>query len=149
VTWNLRVIDRRARPEAKERVVAVVREAVEKSFPGCQWASQEGGPAIEIEIHRFESVKEGEVWDATVQWTVTAQSATGRTLLAFEADETVSRPNYRNSDNEKESLTEAYRAAVERTARGLRTVRVSEAPRPSSGTYDPFRGHRPSAGSAG
>ncbi|MFY9549995.1 MAG: hypothetical protein WAU32_02495 [Thermoanaerobaculia bacterium] len=149
VTWNLKVTDRRARPEAGERVIAAVRDAIQKSFPGCRWSSEDGVPTIEIEIHRFESVREGDVWDATVQWTVTAQNATGRTLLAFEADETVSRPNYRGSDNEKESLTEAYRAAVERTARGLRTVRASDSSRPRWGTHDALRGHPANGGVAG
>lgn len=149
LTWDLRVTDQRARPESSERVVAAVRDAIQKSFPGCRWSSEEGLPAIEIEIHDFASVRDGQVWDAVVRWTVTARSAAGSTLLAFEADETVSRPNYQGSDNEKQSLTDAYRAAVERTARGLRTVRASDASRPRGGTFDPQRGHPARAGFMG
>jgi len=138
--WNLRVLDRRAETTSSDKVIAKVRDAIRQSFPGCQWTSDEGVPSIDIEIHNFESVKNGDVWDAHVQWNVTAASPTGAVLLGFEADETVSRPNYMGSDNEKESLTEAYRAAVERTAKGLRTVRMSDAARPPRGTSDPSRG---------
>jgi|RhiMetdeSRZDD1v2_1073273.scaffolds.fasta_scaffold00993_18 hypothetical protein len=138
-TWNLKVLDRRARTESSDKVVATVSDAIEKSFPGCRWVAEEGQPVIEIEIHAFGAEKQGEVWDATASWTVTASSAMGSTLLSFEADETVSRPNYRGFDNEKEALTQAYNAAVERTVKGLRTVRSSQA-RPREGTRDPWRG---------
>ncbi len=145
MTWNLKVIDRRARTESSEKVVATVRDAIEKSFPGCRWVAEEGTPVIEIEIHTFDVEKQGDVFDATASWTVTASSAMGSTLISFEAEETVSRPNYRGVDNEKEALTEAYRAAMERTVKGLRTVRVSLS-RPPRGTRDPSRGQSPSAG---
>ena len=46
----------------------------------------------------------------------------GRTLTEFEANEEVSRPNYRGSDNEKESLTRGLPKALERTVKGLRAV---------------------------
>jgi hypothetical protein len=144
-TWNLKVIDQRARTESSEKVVAAVGVAIEKSFPGCRWVSEEGTPVIEIEIHTFDVEKQGDVWDATASWTVTASSAMGSTLISFEAEETVSRPNYRGVDNEKEALTEAYRAAMERTVKGLRTVRASLS-RPPRGTRDPMRGQSPSSG---
>jgi len=144
-TWSLKVFDRRARTESSEKVVAAVRDGIEKSFPGCRWVSEEGTPAIEIEIHTFDVEKQGDVWDATASWTVTASSAMGSTLISFEAEETVSRPNYRGVDNEKQALTDAYHAAMERTVKGLRTVRTSLS-RPPLGTHDPSRGQSPSAG---
>jgi hypothetical protein len=97
---------------------------------------------IEIEIHTLDVEKQGNVWDATASWTVTASTALGSSLISFEAEETVSRPNYIGVDNEKEALTQAYRAAMERTIKGLRTVRSSEA-RPRGGTRDPWRGQSP------
>ncbi|HEY1435821.1 MAG TPA: hypothetical protein VGG65_10615, partial [Thermoanaerobaculia bacterium] len=54
-----------------------------------------------------------------------------------QANEEVSRPNYRGSDNEKESLTEAYQKALERTVKGLRALPKIGAFRPPAGTPDP------------
>jgi hypothetical protein len=146
-TWNLKVTDRRARAEASEKVVAAIRDSIRQSFPGCRWVSEEGTPVIEIEIHTFDVEKQGDVWDATASWTVTASSAMGSSLISFDADETVSRPNYVGVDNEKEALAQAYRAAMERTVKGLRTVRSTQA-RPREGTRDPWRGQSPSSGAA-
>src|SRR5262249_54323679 len=70
--WNLRVLDRRAETTSSEKVFSTVSGAIRQSFPGCHWTSDEGVPSIEIEIHNFESVKNGDVWDAHVQWNVTA-----------------------------------------------------------------------------
>src|SRR5262249_11287964 len=138
-TWNLKVVDRRAKTESSEKVVATVKDAIVKSVPRCSGVTEEDAPGIEIETHTFDVERAGDVWDATASWTVTASSAMGSTLISFEADETVSRPNYRGVDNEKEALTEAYRAAVERTVKGLRTVQTTQA-RPRGGTSDPSRG---------
>ena len=146
-TWNLKVADRRPRKEASEKVVAAVRDSIRQSFPGCRWVSEEGTPVIEIEIHTLDVEKQGDVWDATASWSVTASTALGSSLISFEAEETVSRPNYIGVDNEKEALTQAYRAAMERTVKGLRTVRSSEA-RPRGGTRDTWRGQSPARDAA-
>ena len=57
-----------------------------------------------------------------MEWTVRAQDAGGRTLTEFQADEALARPNYLGSDNEKESLTEAYQKALARTVKGLQAL---------------------------
>jgi len=130
--WNLRILDRRAEREAQEQVLTEAREGIQKSFPGCRWsASDEPGiPTITIEIHRLASVLDVESWEAAADWSITATDEGGRRLLEFEANEEVSRPNYQGSNNEKESLSEAYQRALERTVKGLRTV-------PTIGTLRP------------
>jgi hypothetical protein len=140
-TWNLEIVDQRAEPEGSEKTVAAIRDGIQKSFPGCAWKN---GPSAEadvivIEIHRFRSKLEydpggGGSWEAAVEWTVRASNPGGRTLTEFQANEEVSRPNYRGSDNEKESLSEAYQRALERTVRGLRAVPAIGAMRPREGT---------------
>jgi hypothetical protein len=121
-TWNLDVVDRRADREASDKVVAAVRDGVQKSFPGCRWTPGpgKGAETVTIEVHRFAShLEEMSSWEAAVEWTVRAENADGRTLTEFQANEEVSRPNYRGSDNEKESLSEAYQKALQRTVKGL------------------------------
>jgi hypothetical protein len=136
LTWRLEVEDRRAVREAETRIVASVRDAIRKSFPGCRWSAPSDGDAgtITIEIHRFASVRDAGSWEAAVEWTVSARDAAGRILTQFEANEEVSRPNYQGSDNEKESLSEAFRRALERTARGLSAMSASGRLRPPEGT---------------
>ncbi|MEP6993246.1 MAG: hypothetical protein ABI968_01900 [Acidobacteriota bacterium] len=138
LTWALEVQDRRAVREAEPRVVASVKEAIQKSFPGCRWSASPDREAgtIAIEIHRFASVRDAGSWEAAVEWTVSARDAGGHTLTEFEANEEVSRPNYQGSDNEKESLSEAFRKAVERTARGLTAMSGSGSLRHPQGTVD-------------
>ena len=139
--WNLQILDQRVDPEGSDKMVAAVRDGLQKSFPGCRWTSgpPEGAATISIEIHRFASRLEYDregtgSWEAAVEWTVRATSASGRTLTEFQANEEASRPNYRNSNNEKESLSEVYQRALERTARGLRTVPAIGADRLPQGT---------------
>jgi hypothetical protein len=126
--WTLEILDRRAERDGSEKAVAALRDGVEKSFPGCKWTvgASAGVDAVVIEIHRFSSRldrdQSGSSWEAAVEWTVRAQNAGGRTLTEFQANEEVSRPNYRGSDNEKESLTEAYQKALQRTITGLRAL---------------------------
>jgi hypothetical protein len=122
--------------------VASVRDAIQKSFPGCRWSASPDADAgtITIEIHRFASVRDAGSWEAAVEWTVSARDAGGRTLTQFEANEEVSRPNYQGSDNEKESLSEAFRRALERTTRGLSAMSASGRLRPPEGTVDPHEG---------
>jgi hypothetical protein len=87
-----------------------------------------------IEVHRYASHFEDHGWEAAVEWTVTARDASGHVLTQFEVNEEVSRPNYQASDNEKESLSEAFQRAAERTAKGLSAMSVSETRRPPQGT---------------
>ena len=104
--------------------MGLLRESLTRSFPGCQWASptRRDAPTITIEIHRFAADFDGTIYDAAAEWTVSARDPTGRTLTEFQADASVSRPNYRGSDNEKEALRETFEKAVNRTLAGLRNL---------------------------
>lgn len=140
-TWNLEIVDMRADREGAESMVASVREGIQTSFPGCRWTNgpASGTESILIEIHRFASRYEsdpggGGDWEAHVEWTVRATNAGGRTLTEFEANEEATRPNYRGSDNEKESLSEAYHKALERTTKGLGALPAIDAVRLPGGT---------------
>jgi hypothetical protein len=135
-TWGLDILDRRAEREGSQKTVAEIRDGIQRSFPGCAWKTGPvpGSDTIVIEIHRFRSRLEEGSWEAAVEWTVRAQNAGGRTLTEFQANEEVSRPNYRGSDNEKESLSEAYQKALERTVKGLRALPAIGAFRPRPGT---------------
>ena len=134
--WKLEIEDRRAVPEVQLKIVDSVREALQKSFPGCRWNAPPDAEAgtIRIEIHRFAAVWDAGSWEAAVEWAVSTQDARGHTLTEFEANEEVSRPNYQGSDNEKEAISEAFRRAVERTARGLTALSTSEELRHPEGT---------------
>lgn len=139
--WNLEIVDQRIEPEGADKMFAAIRDGIQKSFPGCRWTNgpAAGTDSILIEVHRFgshiEYDREGTAsWEAAVEWTVRATNAGGRVLTEFQADEQVSRPNYRGSNNEKESLSEAYQKAMERTILGLRSVAAIGAVRPLSGT---------------
>ena len=133
--WNLEILDRRADREGAEQAIGAIRDGIRKSFPGCRWtaSSEAGTGTISIEVHRFASRLDGD-WEAAADWTVRATNAGGRTLTEFEANEEVSRPNYRGSDNEKESLSQAFQKALERTVKGLRALPTIEALRPREGT---------------
>lgn len=122
--WNLEILDRRAEREGADKMTTAIRDGIQKSFTGCQWSAspQSGDGTITIEVHRFASVHDAEAWEAAADWTVRATNAGGRTLTEFEANEEVSRLNYRGSDNEKESLTQAFQAALQRTVKGLRAL---------------------------
>jgi hypothetical protein len=123
--WGLEIKDERAEQPGSEKMVAAIRDGIQKSFPGCRWSNAgAGADTITIEVHRFASLLDNErtSWEATVEWTVRAQDAGGRTLTEFQADEALARPNYLGSDNEKESLTEAYQKALARTVKGLQAL---------------------------
>jgi hypothetical protein len=120
--WNLEVLDRRVRRDRTEGVQALVAESIRRSFPGCRWDSAAGAGRIQIEIHRFSAVQDGNSWEAAAEWSVVASDSSGRTLTEFETNEEVSRPNYRGSNNEKEALRESFDRAIRRTLAGLRTV---------------------------
>jgi hypothetical protein len=110
--------------ESSEGVISLVADSIRRSFPGCRWDAEAGQNAgvIRIEIHRFATRLAGNTWDAAAEWTVTASDTAGATLTEFEADEEVSRPDYRGSNNAKESLREAFDRALRRTLAGLRVV---------------------------
>lgn len=141
VTWNLKIVDQRVDLEGSAQMIAAIRDGIQKSFPGCRWAA---GPspdadAISIEVHRFASHMEYDregtsSWEAAAEWTVRVTNPDGRTLTEFQANEEVSRPNYRGSNNEKESLSEVYQKALERTVMGLRSVPAIGAVRLPEGT---------------
>jgi hypothetical protein len=135
-TWNLLIVDQRADQVASERMIHDVRDGIQKSFPGCKWTSNPdaGGDTITIEIHRLASRYSDGGWDAAAEWAVTVKSAQGGTLTEFDANEEASSPNYSNRDNEKETLSEAFRKAIEKTVKGLRGVSAAENRRPRDGT---------------
>jgi hypothetical protein len=142
-SWNLEILDQRVDREGSDKMVAAVRDGLQKSFPGCKWTSgpSAGAPTISIEIHRFASNLERDregtsSWEAAADWTVRATNAGGRTLTEFQATEETSRPNYRGSNNEKESLSEVYQKALERTVKGLRSVPAIGAVRLPPGTVN-------------
>jgi hypothetical protein len=135
LSWALQIEDQRVTREAQTRMIAAVREAVQRSFPGCRWnATEADAGTIAIEVHRFGSHLDAGYWEAAVEWTVSARSASGHILTQFEVDEEVTRPNYQGSDNEKESLSEAFGKGVERTARGLTALSTSGVFRHREGT---------------
>lgn len=141
--WNLEILDQRAERVGADTMTAAIRNGIQSSFTGCQWSAspQAGAGTITIEVHRFASVRDGDSWEAAVEWSVRAASAGGRTLTEFEANEEVSRPNYARSDNEKESLTQAFQASLQRTVRGLRAL-------PEIGLLRPREGTAPRSGAA-
>ena len=131
--WKLEVVDRRAGREGSEDVVAIVGESIRRSFPGCRWdaAAPEDSGRVLIEIHRFATIQDGNSWEAAAEWTVLASDASGRTLTEFETREEVSRPNYRGSNNARESLRLAFDSAIRRTLTGLRVLSVAVSLSPS------------------
>jgi hypothetical protein len=133
--WKLDVLDRRASRESSEGVVSLVADSIRRSFPGCRWDTEAGQNAglIRIEIHRFATRFAGNTWDAAAEWTVTASDTSGAMLTEFEADEEVSRPDYRGSNNAKESLREAFDRALRRTLAGLRVVSSARSAVPRRG----------------
>jgi hypothetical protein len=126
VGWTLQIEDQRVKREAESKMTGSVRDAIQKSFPGCRWpATDPDEGTIAIEVHRFASHLDSGYWEAAVEWSVTARDSAGHTVTQFEVNEEVSRPNYQGSDNEKESLSEAFGKAVERTSKGLTAMSVS------------------------
>lgn len=122
--WRVEILDRRAQREGSESVELLIGESIRRSFPGCGWDAASGANPgrITIEVHRFTSLAEGNTWDATAEWTVLARDPEGRVLTEFDAREEVSRPNYRGSNNARESLRQAFDAAIRKTLTGLRVV---------------------------
>lgn len=134
--WKLEVQDRRADRESSEGVVGLITESIRRSFPGCRWdeAAPSDSGRVLIEVHRFSTIPEGNSWEAAAEWTVVASDAAGRTLTEFETREEVSRPNYRGSNNAKESLRLVFDSAMRRTLTGLRVLTVAVKPSPGEDT---------------
>lgn len=134
--WKLEVLDRRAERTGSEGVIALIGDSIRKSFPGCRWDAEagEGAGTVRIELHRFATIPAGDTWDAAAEWTVSALDAAGATLTEFDANEEVSRPNYRGSNNAKESLREAFDRSLRRTLTGLRVVTSAGGHRPRGWT---------------
>lgn len=125
--WNLQISDQRAEPTDSARILGLVRNSLAHSLPGCQWsgageAARRDAATIAIEIHRFAVDFDGSIFDATVEWNVSARTPSGQALTEFLADATVSRPNYRGSNNEQEALQSAFEEAMTKTLTGLRNV---------------------------
>lgn len=152
--WTLSIVDQRADNEGAEQMTSSIRDGITKSFPGCHWTSAPApsGETVVIEVHRFRSSREGQAgdssgaWEAAVEWTVRAVDEGGRTLTEFQANEEVSRPNYRGSNNEKESLSEAYQKALERTVKGLAALPANGAIRLPGRTLEPVAALRGGSG---
>lgn len=123
-SWSLEVLDRRADREGSERLVALLSDSIKKSFPGCSWSGPGGArlPAVSIEVHRFAAPFQEGAWNGVADWSVVALDPEGRTLIEFEAEYDVARPNYQGSNNEKEALQEVFSEALRRTLAGLRSV---------------------------
>jgi hypothetical protein len=133
LSWNLEVLDQRADAPAPEKMLAAVRDGVEKSFPGCRWsAGNADTPTITIAVHRFAAVFNDRYYDSAVDWTVTARTASGRTITEFDASELETRPAYSGAD--EESLNEAFRKALQRTVKGLSQIPRFGSIRPPEGT---------------
>jgi hypothetical protein len=119
----LQISDQRAEREDSVRLIALVRDSITRAFPGCQWspASNSVG-TISIEIHRFASKLDGAIWDAAAEWSVSVRDTDGRAMTDFECSSEISRPNYRNVNNEQASLQEVLEEAAQRTLKGLRAL---------------------------
>ncbi|MGE5278774.1 MAG: hypothetical protein ACM3SU_17425 [Acidobacteriota bacterium] len=123
-SWSLEVLDRRAEREASEKVIALLADSIQKSFPGCSWkaAGSAALPAVSIEIYRFAAPFEDGTWNGVADWSVRAMDPEGRTLVSFEAQSDVERPNYQGSNNEKEALQQVFAEALKQTLAVLRSV---------------------------
>lgn len=143
--WKLDVQDRRARRDGSDDVVALVGESIRRSFPGCRWDAAAPGDSgrVLVEIHRFGTIQEGNSWEAAAEWTVVASDTSGRTLTEFDAREEVSRPNYRGSNNARESLRLAFDQAIRRTLTGLRVLTVAVTTSPGEDTAATTRRSEP------
>ena len=122
VNWKLQVSDQRAQRRESEQVVALVKDSLSRSLPGCRWSGGADAGTISIEIHRFGAKLDEAMWDAAADWTVSVRDAAGRTLTEFDSSSELTRPNYRNVNNERAILQEALDEAMQRTLKGLRAL---------------------------
>jgi len=139
LSWSLEVQDQRAEPQSSEKMIAAVRDGIQKSFPGCHWSPPgEETATITVAVHRFAAVFNDRYYDSAVDWTVTVRNASGRTITEFDANEQETRPAYSGAD--AESLNEAFRKALQRTVKGLAQVPRIGSTRPLAGTPSEARG---------
>jgi len=122
LNWNLQISDQRAERRDSEHVVTLLRDSLSRSLPGCRWTGGAEAGTISIEIHRFGARLDEAMWDAAAEWTVSVRDAAGRTLTEFDSSSELSRPNYRNVNNERALLQETLEEAMQRTLKGLRAV---------------------------
>ena len=124
MSWSIEVLDRRAEREASDRTVALVKDSITSSFPGCKWSAPgtAGTPSILVEINRFAAPFQDGTWNGAADFSVLVRNASGQTLSEFEAEDDVERPNYMSSNNEKEALQQVFREAIRKTLVGLRAV---------------------------
>ncbi len=121
--WNVEIADQRADRGDSQRLVALLRDSLARSLPGCRWtAADPGASTIRIEVYRFAADLDGSIWEAAAEWSVLAQDPSGRKLTEFQSTGQVSRPNYRGYNNEREALQQAFEQAIRRTLAGLRAV---------------------------
>jgi len=133
LSWSLDVQDQRAEPASSDKMIAAVRDGIQKSFPGCHWSGPGDETAtITVAVHRFAAVFNDRYYDSAVDWTVTVRNASGRTITEFDANEQETRPAYSGAD--AESLNEAFRKALQRTVKGLAQVPRIGSMRPPAGT---------------
>lgn len=123
--WKLEVLDRRAERRESEKVTALVADSIRRSFPACLWDKPAAdAPTITVEIDTFWATFNSAeaMWDAAAVWTVSARDASGHPITEFECDSSASRPNYRDSNNEKVILTQVFEDALRRALAGLRAI---------------------------
>jgi hypothetical protein len=140
ISWKLDIVDRRAETEGGEKTLASLREGIQGSFPGCRWSTTPAGetgpseePTITITVFRLGVSERDRYQNAAAEWNVTATSANGSTLTQFDANEEESRPAYSKAD--EEALNEAYRRALQRTAKGLAAMQRLGSIRHPAGTF--------------
>ena len=123
-SWALEVIDQRAERDRVDgpTMTNLLSNSIKGSFPGCRWDAAGGGePAIRVEVWQFRSAFVDDMWEARAAWTVeVAREGGGESR--FEVEEGVSRPNYRGTDNEAQSLRDVFAEAMKKTTDGLRAV---------------------------
>jgi hypothetical protein len=140
ISWRLDILDRRAETEGGEKLIASLRTGIEGSFPGCKWSTTPAGetgppqePTITITVYRLGVSESNRYQNAAAEWNVTATSPNGSTLTQFDANEEESRPAYSGAD--EETLNEAYRRALSRTAKGLAAMQRLGSVRHPEGTF--------------
>ena len=122
--WNLAITDLRAsaRTATGFSPSSAIRSRSRFRAASGRARLDPATPTIAIEIHRLGADFDGSMYDAAAEWSVVASTASGQALTQFEADATVSRPNYAGSNNEREALRGAFEKALSRTAVGLRNL---------------------------
>ncbi len=126
-------------------MIAAVRDGDRKVVSRAAAGRRPGAdtPTITIAVHRLAAVFNDRYYDSAVDWTVTARTASGRTITEFDANEQETRPAYSGAD--EESLNEAFRKALQRTVKGLSQIPRIGSIRPPEETPIAGRAHAPPA----